>query len=81
MLALLADSDVLFVIRLCFGTGYVTHSVFFTCNLWVCLKQLKLFLVMYTQYIGICQRILTICCAFLTEIAGFYMIEKLDPLV
>lgn len=27
MLALLADSDVLFVIRLGFGTGYVAHSV------------------------------------------------------
>ena len=28
MLALLADSDVLFVVRLGFGTGYVAHSVF-----------------------------------------------------
>jgi hypothetical protein len=29
MLALLADSDVLFVIRLGFGTGYVTHGMIY----------------------------------------------------
>ena len=80
MLALLADSDVLFVIRLCFRTGYVAHRFFYLRSL-VLFRAIKTFSSFYTQYIGICQRVLTICCVFLTEIASFYMLEKLDPLV
>ena len=63
MLALLADGDVFFVVRLGFGTGYVAHGYSSTCDQKFSLEQLQLFLDMYTQYIGICQWIITICCA------------------
>ena len=63
MLTLLADVDVFFVIRLGFGTRYVAHGYSSTCDQKFSLEQLRLFLDMYTQYIGICQRIITICCA------------------
>jgi hypothetical protein len=65
MLTLLADGDVLFVIRLGFGTGNVAHGIYLPAihNFLKRINLLKLFvLIIYTQYIGICQRIITICC-------------------